>query len=74
MELKSVDNSSPSPHETMAEMSGDGAGSTAATISEQQQKWGKERVGSGSRKMTPSNGYFRPPLSDMWVRLMTTLT
>jgi hypothetical protein len=36
MELKSVDDSSPSPYETMAEMFGDGAGSTAAMSSEQQ--------------------------------------
>jgi hypothetical protein len=50
MELKSVDDSSPSPHETMAEMSGDGAGSTAATSSTQQQKWGKGFVGHGRRK------------------------
>jgi hypothetical protein len=74
MELKFVDDSSPSPHETMAEMSGDGAGSTAATSTAQQHKWGKERVGSGRRKTTPSNSYFRPPISDMWGQLTTTLT
>jgi hypothetical protein len=39
-ELKSVDDSSPSSHETMAEMADDVGRSTTAKSREKQQQWG----------------------------------